>query len=380
MRFLRNLALIAVCYIYSIVRGTARKVPKKIENFAVMPASRLGDMVCATPIFHALKQHRASAKVTVVGLANCKDVHEGNPDVDRYVALDPNNFWVNVRTIRALKADVAIITSPSFEAVAMYFLAGLPLIIGPRIENGFSPYNTKSYRLMQKLFLPISHRMGTYAPREYLRMLEPLGVQTEDTHKHVYFSAQAGDKIRDFFAEHRLVPGTDFIVGMSVSAGNKIKRWDPRKFAALADWLSSQYKATIVFIAGAKEKHETAEALAHVASSTRYIDTSGLFSLDQLKACISKFDLFISVDTGPIYVAEALSIPTVDITGPIDPYEQPPIGKLHKVVHIVDRVAPELYVMNARVYNHAEAVRQTEAISVEMVQKAVREVIAQIQS
>ena len=34
--------------------------------------------------------------------------------------------------------------------------------------------------------------------------------------------------------------------------------------------------------------------------------------------------LFISVDTGPIYIAEAFNVPTVDIVGPVDENVQPP--------------------------------------------------------
>ena len=60
---------------------------------------------------------------------------------------------------------------------------------------------------------------------------------------------------------------------------------------------------------------------------TQFVNTDGLFSLDELKALIQRLSLFISVDTGPIYIAEAFDVPTIDIIGPMDENEQPPRGE-----------------------------------------------------
>ena len=107
-----------------------------------------------------------------------------------------------------------------------------------------------------------------------------------------------------------------------------------------------------------------------VKNSEGIIDASEKFSIDELKALIAQAGLFISVDTGPLYIAEAFGVPTVDIVGPMDEREQPPIGEHHKVV-VPPRTAAAIHIMNARVYDEQEARRQIEAISVEMVCEAV---------
>lgn len=50
----------------------------------------------------------------------------------------------------------------------------------------------------------------------------------------------------------------------------------------------------------------------------------------------------------------------------MDENEQPPRGRLNKIVK-TNRENAELHIMNARVYNKAEAERQAEEITVEMV-------------
>lgn len=51
----------------------------------------------------------------------------------------------------------------------------------------------------------------------------------------------------------------------------------------------------------------------------------------------------------------------------MDEKEQPPIGERHKIVKSENRLKPELHIMNARVYDKEEALRQINEISVNMV-------------
>lgn len=98
-------------------------------------------------------------------------------------------------------------------------------------------------------------------------------------------------------------------------------------------------------------------------------------SIDELKALIAQAGLFVAVDTGPVYIAEAFGTPTVDIVGPMDEREQPPRGEIHLVVVPPAPRTPQLHIMNARVYNEEEVRRQTESISVEMVAGACRKIL-----
>ena len=101
-------------------------------------------------------------------------------------------------------------------------------------------------------------------------------------------------------------------------------------------------------------------------------------NIDELKAFISKLNLFISVDTGPIYIAEAFNVPTIDITGPIDENEQPPRGPMHRNVVPSDRKKPELFVLNAKSYNREEALRQVDSITVSQVTNEIDLLITDI--
>lgn len=361
---IKNIGILTLAGVKFIFSGPAdRKIemPKKI---LIVHLGKLGDMICATPLFRAVKSKYPESKIYVAGNQANQELLRGNPDVDAYVVY-PWRFRKFLKIIKKEHFDFACVTTPDFLALAALYCAGLPLIAAPVIENGLSPYETRPYKFLCRFVIKKSHHMGSYAAREYLRLLGSIGIVAEDTKKHLYFSREAENKILTFFAQQNINLHSDFVVGITPSAGNKIKEWGRDKFAGLADYIFEKYRAKIIVIGGPNDA-EVDEMTNLMDHNTEFVAARGIFNIEELKALISKLHLFISVDTGPIYIAEAFGVPTVDIIGPIDEREQPPIGKLHKIV-VAERQKPELYVMNARVYNEKEARRQTEAISVRMV-------------
>jgi heptosyltransferase II len=324
-------------------------------------------MVCTTPMFRAIKEQYPACQVWVMGNAINKELLAGHPDVDNYIIYEHRkDIGQLVNEARSWQIDAACITAPEARPLTFLYLASIPLIVAPRIKNGRSPYETPLYKILSRLAVTAPHHMGSYAPREYLRLLEPLGIKTGNTAKRVTYSPTAQKKVREFFAKDGLRPEKDFLVGISPGAGNKIKTWPAERFARVAEYIQKNYGAKIIVLGGARDAEETAGMFAALSPASPVTNAVGAFSIDELKAAVAKLNLFIAVDTGPIYIAEAFGVPTIDIVGPIDEREQPPISEKHRVV-VAPRQAPALYVMNARVYDAAEARRQTEEITVEMV-------------
>jgi ADP-heptose:LPS heptosyltransferase len=370
--------VLILCYGYSLVCGAARGSRSSVNGTAshntktliIFHSGKLGDMVCATPIFRALKKSYPDCRVIVFGNAVNREIVAGNRDVDGYVVFARDAVMANVRLIKAFQADFACLLSPSFSNLASLFLSGIPVITSPKIEDGWSPYETKPYRMIRRLTLAVPHRMGSYAPREYLRLLEPIGIVSEDTTKHLSFSPVARAATDAFLAEHG-VRSSDMVVGVSPSVGNAVKRWGADRFAELIQKITREYNAKIVLIGGKSDTEEIEAVIKALDADAvkSVIDAGGRFDIDGLKALISRLSVFVSVDTGPIYIAEAFDIPTIDIIGPMDEREQPPPGPKHINV-VAPRKAPELHIMNARVYDEKEARRQVEAISVDDVMRA----------
>lgn len=369
--------LLLACLILSLFRGRADKGSGP-GKFLIIQSAKLGDMVCTTPMFRAIKRRYPEAKVIVAGNAVNKELLAGNKDVDSYLVFNKQSLFRLIPILKKEKIGFACITSPSFENLATAYLAGVSKIVVPVVRGGFSPYETRSFKLLRHLAISVTHRMGHYAPGEYLKMLEPAEIYEDNTQKHLVYSNDAEREVDNFLTANGIYDG-DFVVGLAPSAGNKIKLWPTERFVKVADYLISKYYAKVILIGSKYDKDQADEFLRGLANKDKIIDTVGKFSIDYLKALTARMSLLIAVDSGPIYVAEAFNVPTVDITGPFDEREQVPIGPRHKVV-AVKRENPQLHIMNASMYDVKEARKQIEDITVEMVINEINNLIEVIRN
>lgn len=365
------------CVAFFFSRGPAYHPVLHPKSIVIIQFAKLGDIVCTTPMFRAIKETAPNTRIIVIGNSINKLVLEGNPDVDRYIVCG-TDIEAALRELKEEKADVGISVGPSIRAFVLLYLAGIKTIIAPRVVGGINSEG-RLYLLLRQLCILIPHKIGSYAPREYLRLLEPIGITKSDTTKHLSFSKEAGQTIDRFFKDTGVVHGS-FVVGIAPSAGNKLKNWPLERFAVVAKHARDTHGAIIVIIGGAADREEGTALSVLLATQVQHIDTSGRFSIDELKALIARLSLFISVDTGPIYIAEAFGVPTIDIVGPMDEHEQPPRGPFHIAVPPPFTRTPVLFVMSPGHYNYQEARRQVESITAEHVIAAIDLLVPKIQA
>ncbi len=346
MKRIFNIIILFLCSFKFLIRGKSNKKNNNPQKVLIIQQAKLGDMICTTPMFRAIKEKHSNCKVYVMGNKINKEVLAGNFDVDGYIIYD-NNFYQNVRRVKSLHIDFACTTHPNFIGLAILYLAGIKTIVTPIIKNGFSPVETKSFKLLRRLAIIKPHNMRAYAPREYLRLLEPINIYTNKTKKYLFYSSEAEEKVKRFFQKNNINLKNDLLVGIAPSAGNKLKIWGGRKFAKLADLIYSKYKAKIIVFGINSDKFYIDEMIQNLSNQTKVINTCSQLSIDELKATISKLTVLIGPDTGLIYIAEAFKVPTIDITGPVDENEQPPIGDIHKVIFANVNCRPCSFVMNA---------------------------------
>lgn len=364
---MRRFGLMLVCLFISLFRGTADKKPEKISTIIVVLTGKLGDIVCGTPVLLAIRAHAPDARIVMAGSIKLqRAVLSDSGLVDEYLDIESKGA---LSRIKKIQADAAVVTGLSFSALTLFYMAGIRMIVGPRVVGGFSPSETRPYKGIQKLIATFPYQMGAYAPGERLKSLAPLGISSTDTKKRLGFSEVAETNVSEFFLEHSIDVSRDFVVAVSPSAGNKIKEWPEEKFAEVIRHLVKSHQARVIILGGPGDVEKVERTKKYVQEEEVVCVTH--FTIDELKAFVSKLSLFVSVDTGPIYIAEAFGVPTVDITGPIDEREQPPIGPRNRVVTPPGPRKPELFVLNAKTYNYTEAMRQINSIEASLVIETV---------
>jgi len=321
--------------LYRPIRGSAKPIQLHRDTWVVINVtSNIGDMVCTTPVFRAIKNANPRARVVVVGTEKNRSMVEGNTDVDRYVSID-HSLWNVYREIRAEKVQNGIIINFSALDFGLLFLAGVSALSSFKFTDSRTYKDARAYRVLSKFGFQVGYVPGTYVPGQYLKLLEPFGIISSDIQKRVVCTSEALDGIREKISNAR-INEKDIIIAIAPGAGTKIKQWPAERFGEITNYLNQKYSAGVVIIGGPNDIPESERMLAVLKPDVRYVNTIGC-SLDELKAVLSQVALIIGNDSGPIYIAESYGSATLVLVGPTDDAEHPLNDRTHKVVMALER-------------------------------------------
>jgi ADP-heptose:LPS heptosyltransferase len=106
-------------------------------------------------------------------------------------------------------------------------------------------------------------------------------------------------------------------IGINPGADRPGNRWDPQRYASVADKLTEKLGARFFIFGGPGEESIASSiqgAMKHPATSL-----AGKLTLDELVYVMSRLDLLITNDSGPMHIAAAVKTPVVALFGPEDP-------------------------------------------------------------
>lgn len=350
-----------------------KKKSEPPKRFLVIDHAKIGDVVCAiTPLCRAIKINFPSSYLAVLVISRVKGILENNPNIDEIILLDDFN---------GIKGDlklIKLIKSKNFDWSFKIRAEGWQSIIPfwAEISNRVAVFSRHVSRLSNWLSLFSNHRaeygFNELKSRHTLGLLKFLGIKNAEDKREVFYTERERAEIDKIFSKENILD-KDFLVGISVTAGNKFKEWEPYKFSQLADKIIRELKAKVLFIGSKEDKKVVAQIISKMKEKA--IDFSGLLDLEPLPALMVKLDLFISVDTGPLYVAVALDVPVVDINGPFNVKEQMPSDAKAEIVENKIYCQPCSHLVVGRHFCKEGHLKCIKGITVEKVFQAVKKII-----
>jgi len=145
-----------------------------------------------------------------------------------------------------------------------------------------------------------------------LALIRILGCDIKDEKLEVWFDESDTRKVNEFLKDNGVLD-SDLLIGINPGGYRPSRRWDWEKFAQACEILVKKYKAKII-ITGSKLEINLAKRIENKMAA-KPIDSTGELSLTQLSALISRCNLYISNDSGPMHIANALKTPLVAIIG-----------------------------------------------------------------
>jgi heptosyltransferase I len=153
--------------------------------------------------------------------------------------------------------------------------------------------------------VPFQHQV-----QAFLEFPRALGIKIEKPRWNLPIEASAMQ-----WAEEQLYDRQNILL-ISACSSHPLRNWQADRYAAVADYASSQLGMNIVLSGGpATLEIETGAAIER-AMQNPCLNLVGKDTLEQSKALLKKATLVISPDSGPAHIASALGTPVIGLYAP----------------------------------------------------------------
>jgi ADP-heptose:LPS heptosyltransferase len=139
---------------------------------------------------------------------------------------------------------------------------------------------------------------------------------SDDRGIEVFWDRRMEEKWASLFSDNK-APEQELNIAINPGGDRENRRWLPGYYAEVADRIMESFSARLFLLGGPGEEAIAREIEGKMRHPT--LNLSGQLSLNDLAYLISRFDLLITNDSGPMHIAAATGTPVVAIFGPENP-------------------------------------------------------------
>ena len=287
----------------------------KSKKILIFNVNWLGDVLFSTATIRNIRRNYPDSFIACIIPSRCYPILKGNPHLDEIIIFDEKerqrSSLAKLRFVQLLKTkkfDVVFLLHRSFTRALICRLAGIPERVGY--------YTKKRGFLLTKRIKPVA-RDALHRIDYYLNIIEKAGLKVEDRYLE-FFIDDKDVKFADEFLNKKSIGKDGFLAAINPGGNWLPKRWPEVNWAILADKLITEFGARVI-ITGSYTDIFTARKIRDLMKEKPII-ASGVFNLKQLGALCKRLDLFITADTGPLHIANALGAKRIiALFGPTSP-------------------------------------------------------------
>lgn len=280
----------------------------------VIRRDNIGDLVCTTPLLHALRRQLPRARIECLVTRYNQAVLQNHPDIDalhaytkaKHRAPDESVagiYWQRLRTVASLRRQRFdwVILPGGGSASALRFahwVAGKKVLVRDQQDEVAGPHEVE----------------------QCCHLLPRMGLEYETPAAHIVVSEPDAGVLRSRLAE--AIPfAPRRLIGLHISARKPSQRWPTQSFAELARRLADAGTAFLLLWAPGQADNaqhpgddEKAARVLELASGLPIVPIPTR-RLEELIATLSLCDTVICGDGGAMHVAAGLGKPIVCLFG-----------------------------------------------------------------
>jgi len=275
-------------------------------KFLLIQLRRIGDVLMATPSIRLIRESFPEAKLTFLTENPSNQVLEGNKFLDEIILFNKSKSIFHtisfLQKIRKKKYDCVIDFFGNPRSSFITAFSGSPIRIGFRFRGRRWAYSH-----------PVNIKGElTYAAQDKIKLLEPLGIFSNNYSLDFFESEKDKDYAKNLF-KNLGIKDKDFVVSLSPVSRQPYKVWPSERFAKIADWLIKEYNAKILFLFGPGEKHFVDAVKSKM--SQKALPDYDIPTLSETLSILHRVNLHFGNDNGPRHFAIAAGIPSLAIFG-----------------------------------------------------------------
>lgn len=314
-------------------------------SFLVVRRDNIGDLICTTPLIHALRQHYPGANICALVNSYNAPVLANNPDVDSVFAYTKAKhrpagvsaarvYWDRLKLfarLRKMHFDYAILAAPRFQPR----LLRLAKFAGARHIVGFTEGDHRAGRHID-VGVPYGSPISPlHEVEDVFRLLAPIGISGCPPSALIHPGEEEIAEARTV-RQNSLPQTSRQLIGVHVSARKPSQRWPAQNFAATMQRLHENYGAAFMLFWSPGDTNNRLHPGDDAKAEAIIQATAGLpvlayptRNLGQLIAGLSLCDKVICSDGGAMHIAAGLNKPMVCFFGKSDATRWHPWGVPH---------------------------------------------------
>jgi heptosyltransferase-2 len=279
----------------------------------------IGDVILSTKALRALRLGHPDADIHLLTTTQAASLAKNYKDID-YVWTFPirelRDSKVHLFDVLKLlrqfrKIDFSLAVNLyrvySWRGALMMGLLFLPLRAKFKVGH-----NHKGFGIFIDKKVTLKHLQNIHFADAMMEIAKAAGGIPDEKGIEVFWSQEAEAKWEHFFLNPDVVR-----IAINPGADHPQKRWSPERYAFVADQLAKHFNAEIILLGGPGEETLATE----IQKKMKLVATNlaGKLTLNDLVYIISRLNLLLSNDSGPMHIAAAVKTPVVAIFGPEDP-------------------------------------------------------------
>jgi len=242
----------------------------------------IGDSVMVSPAIENLRRNIPNPAITFIGPSSSVILFQDAPDFVKAIEIKKTykDFLILSRQLESFDLFISFRSSLRSKIFSLFIKA--------KVKHFFSKRKFHGIHQVEKYNSFINEILSITSKPDRLKIYHK--IKKKESKKVVIIN-----------------PGASF---------GPAKRWDAKGFAKVAEYLSPNYD---VLITGNKDDEMISNEITQYLSENKisnYKDLTGKTSLKELLEVIANSNLFITGDSGPMHIAAAFQIPSINIFGP----------------------------------------------------------------